>query len=159
MSETEVLKARIADVDRRMENAEKDIEGLELRVEALEVKTSNLEVEIEGIKAHTKGLGDRVDSVEGSILAIHNMVYPRKESPQPRQEQQPSTEKDKSNVLFGLDPAIAGKLIVTEHNGEVRVRPDGWLGKQTWTMVNKFLKQDGFQWVKEAKNSSWRRRS
>lgn len=117
-----------------------------------------LKSEIEGLRAELKGFGDRLDSVEGSILAIHNIIYPRKGETQPRQQQQPSTLKDKSDVLFGLHPAIAEKLIVTEHNGEVRVRPDGWLGKKTWTMVNKFLRQDGFQWVKEAKNSSWRRR-
>lgn len=117
-----------------------------------------LKVEVEGLKAHLKALGDRLDSVEGSILAIHNIVYPRKEAPQPRQEQQPSTAKDKSDVLFGLDSAIVEQLIVTEHNGEIRVRPKGWLGKRTWNLVNQFLRQNGFQWRTEAKNSSWRKR-
>ena len=129
------------------------------RVEALEVKVLNLRDEIRGFKAHMKNLGDRLDSVEGSILAIHNTVYPRKEAPQSRQEQQPSTAKDKSDVLFGLDATIAEKLIVTQVNGEIRVRPKGWLGKRTWGLVNKFLRAEGFQWVTEAKNSSWRKKA
>lgn len=73
----------------------------------------------------------------------------------------PETPEDVEVMISSkVDKTVLKKLIVApdpEHPDKfVRVTCKGWLGRETWKLVNAALKDQDAEWVKEGKNSHWK---
>ena len=92
----------------------------------------------------------RIESLESAVVSITARQATSGTTVAPRHV---STHRD--DVLAGLGIDLTSKLEVYTKNGELRVKTKEWLGKDNWRVVNKYLKQDGFSWLSNGKDSYW----
>ena len=116
----------------------------------------DLYVEVARQKAQTAQL-------QSQMAALENIVYKRTTAPSPL----PRTERTDrfvpvrterlavEAILKDLDVALSDRLAVVNEN-EVRAR-EYFSRKDDWSTINKLLKQHGFKWVSQGKQSCWRR--
>ena len=92
----------------------------------------------------------RIESLESAVVALTaRLVVPINNNA----AKPVSTNRD--DVLAGLGIDLTSKLEVYTQNDELRVKTKEWLGKDNWRVVNKYLKQDGFSWLSNGKDSYW----
>jgi len=88
-----------------------------------------------------------IAKLTGRVEAVENVVYNR----QAKKTQQLPVQE----VLKDLDVSLSDRLEVVGEN-EVRAR-EYFHDKDDWSTINKVLKQHGFKWVSQGKESCWRR--
>ena len=111
----------------------------------------NIKKDVEHIKRQVDVLHSKVGNLESAIISLQNTVYGAK-------HRQATPAQKEADVLVGLDPEICEKLEVYEKDNTLRVRTKEYLRPKTaWNTVNKYLRQQGFTWVSQGKESYWRR--
>jgi len=88
-----------------------------------------------------------IAKLTGRVEAVENVVYNR----QAEKTQQLLVQE----VLKDLDVSLRDRLEIVDEN-EVRAR-EYFHDKDDWSTINKVMKQHGFKWVSQGKESCWRR--
>jgi len=100
-----------------------------------------------------------IAKLQSQVAALENIVYQRNVPegiPVLKYERSGVREKlSVQEILKDLDVALSDRLEVVGEN-EVRAR-EYFHDKDDWSTINKVLKQHGFKWVSQGKESCWRR--
>jgi len=71
----------------------------------------------------------------------------------------PTPAEIEGKILADLDPELAQLIEVYDANGETRVKCKQFIHKKNqWAEINTYLKERGFKWESQGKNSYWHRR-
>jgi len=91
-------------------------------------------------------------SLEDRVAALEAAVFGAKHN-----ESTPAETEGK--ILADLDPELAQLVEVYDANGETRVKCKQFIHKRNqWVEINAYLKERGFKWESQGKNSYWHRR-
>ena len=94
-----------------------------------------------------------IAKLQNQVAALENTVYQKQQ--EKGHPPKTTTQLPIQDILKDLDVALSDRLEVVAEN-EVRAR-EYLQRKDDWTTVNKLLKQHGFKWVSQGKESCWRR--
>ena len=111
--------------------------------------------------ARLEKLEDRVADLESTVKAIEDMVVTNAVVTKPDFDLNKLRVSDGSvtdDKTYGLTESYQSLLEITEDASKVEIRANAWLGDDVWKTVNQTLREQGFTWISQGKQSHWLRR-